>query len=474
MKKTAYLFLAGLCLAAISCSDDAPQPYGPVPTKAQLEWQKMEMNLFVHFGPNTFTGKEWGDGTEPEDIFAPTGLDCRQWTEIASRSGFKGMIITAKHHDGFCLWPNPESVHTVAQCSWRDGKGDVLKELSEACREDGVKFGIYVSPWDRHDPHYGTLSYNDVFVRTLESALGNYGEVFEQWFDGACGEGPNGKRQVYDWLRFNETVGELQPEAVIFSDIGPGCRWVGNERGQAGETSWSTLAVDGFDHSEPLPSRESLNSGDCGGGYWVPSETDVSIRPGWFWRESENGKVKSVRELLDIYYTSVGRNSLLLLNVPPDTTGRFHPADSASLVGFKDALDRIFSVNLASDAKVIADKVRGRKYRPENLLDGDYDTFWACPDTCRSASFILELPEPRTFNRLLLQENIALGQRVTDFTVEALDGDGVWQPLAEGTTIGYKRILLFPQTLSRAVRVSLNGSLACPVLSEAGLYLDSI
>ena len=227
------LIILGCMAAAIlatSCANDAPAPYGPLPTPSQVAWQQMETNMFVHFGPNTFSGKEWGDGTEPEDMFAPDSLDCRQWVRTAKLAGFKGIIITAKHHDGFCLWPNPESVHTVAQSSWRDGKGDVLKELSDACREYGVKFGVYISPWDRHDPHYGTPEYNNVYIRTLQSALTSYGEVFEQWFDGACGEGPNGKRQVYDWPAFNAAVAEMQPGAVIFSDIGPGCRWVGNER----------------------------------------------------------------------------------------------------------------------------------------------------------------------------------------------------------------------------------------------------
>ena len=238
--RSRFLF-AALALSVISCAE---KPYGPVPSPSQLEWQAMEMNMFCHFGPNTFSGKEWGDGTEAEDLFNPTDLDCRQWAATAKAAGFKGILITAKHHDGFCLWPSPVSSHTVAQSAWRDGQGDVLREISDACREYGLKFGVYISPWDRNDPHYGTPAYNDVYVKTLESVLGGaYGPIFEQWLDGANGEGPNGKKQQYDWPLFHETILRLQPQAVIFSDVGPGCRWVGNEKGRAGRTNWAEVSV---------------------------------------------------------------------------------------------------------------------------------------------------------------------------------------------------------------------------------------
>ena len=312
-----FLFASLLMFfVAVSCADvQEIAPFGAVPTPQQVEWQKMEYNMFMHFGPNTFTGVEWGSGMEKEEIFNPTAMDCAQWTRIAKTAGMKGVIITAKHHDGFCLWPNPVSKHTVAQSPWRDGKGDVLKDLSEACRQDELGFGIYISPWDRNDPHYGTDEYNGVFVKTLEHALGNYGRVFEQWFDRACGEGPNGKKQVYDWVLFNGTVDKMQPGAVIFSDYGPGCRWVGNEKGHAGRTCWSTMNVDA-DFKGPVTSRKDLNEGVVGGNTWAPAESDVSIRKGWFWKERENSTVKSLQHLLKIYYETVGRNSLLLLNVP--------------------------------------------------------------------------------------------------------------------------------------------------------------
>ena len=275
---------------------DPPKPYGPVPTPAQVAWQRMEMNMFCHFGPNTFTGLEWGEGTEAEDIFNPTALDCNQWVAVAKQAGFGGIILTAKHHDGFCLWPNPMSTHTVRESAWRNGKGDVLRELSDACKKGGLKFGIYISPWDRNAPTYGTPEYNKVFLKTLRHAHTHYGPIFEQWFDGANGEGPNGKKQVYDWKKFNGQTKKLQPNAVIFSDVGPGCRWVGNEEGTCGRTCWSRLDVQGREPGKNAPSQDTLNAGNYNGACWIPAETDVSIRPGWFWRESEHPK--SVHELL--------------------------------------------------------------------------------------------------------------------------------------------------------------------------------
>ncbi len=466
---------AATVLVAGSCSVRPPAPYGALPSDAQLKWQKMETNMFIHFGPNTFTSAEWGDGTESADVFAPSDLDCRQWAATAKAVGMKGIIITAKHHDGFCLWPNPVSGHTVAQSSWRDGQGDVLKELSEACREYGLEFGVYVSPWDRNDPHYGTDEYNDVFRRTLEDVLGRYGEVFEQWFDGACGEGPNGKVQVYDWNLFNSTVYKMQPDAVIFSNVGPGCRWVGNEYGSAGSTCWGTMNVSWLSSGGNID-RGILNSGEMNGEKWVPAETDVSIRPGWFWRESENSRLKSLGNLMKIYYESVGRNSLLLLNVPPDTRGHIYEADSLRLMAFRAALDYVLSVNYAEGAMISASDVRGdsEMFSPANLLDEDYDSYWAVDDGITTPYVTLEFDSPRTFNRVMLQEYIPLGQRVYSFTVEAMSEDGEWTEIARETTIGYKRIVLVPQTTAVALRVNITGSLACPVLNRLALYQDNI
>lgn len=474
MKRILYTAIS-LMIFTCSCGVQEPAPYGVVPSEAQVEWQKKEYTMFVHFGPNTFTGAEWGSGQEKAEIFNPTALDCGQWASIAKAAGMKGIIITAKHHDGFCLWPNPVSSYTVAQSPWKDGKGDVLKELSKACREYNLEFGIYISPWDRNDPHYGTDEYNNVFVKTLEHALGSYGHVFEQWFDRACGEGPNGKQQVYDWPLFNSTVHKMQPDALIFSDYGPGCRWVGNESGSAGRTCWSTINVN-EDFMGPELSRRDLNEGIKGGNTWAAAETDVSIRPGWFWRESENSKVKSLQHLLKIYYESVGRNSLLLLNVPADTRGLIHEVDSLRLMELRAALDEIFSVDLSEGAEVEADNVRGDsdKFKAQNLLNKDYDKYWATDDDVTKASFVVNLPEARTFNRVQLQEYIPLGQRVSAFSIEALAEDGSWQPIARETTIGYKRIVHVPTTTTTAVRVNIEESEACPVLNGFALFMDNI
>ena len=466
-----------IAVAALAACNTVPPPapYGALPSDAQVEWQKMEYNMFVHFGPNTFTSAEWGDGTESADVFNPTDLDCRQWAATAKAAGMKGVIITAKHHDGFCLWPNPVSQHTVAQSSWRDGQGDVLKELSEACAEYGLEFGIYISPWDRNDPHYGSDAYNDVFVKTLEHALGSYGEVFEQWFDGACGEGPNGKKQTYDWPLFYSTVYKMQPDAIIFSNVGPGCRWVGNEYGSAGRTCWGTMNIGELTPSSPA-NCDILNEGEADGEKWVAAETDVSIRPGWFWKESENAKVKSLQELLKIYYESVGRNSLLHLNVPADTRGHLHEVDSVRLMELRAAIDEIFSTDLAAGASVEACCVRGgsRRYAPANILDADYDTYWATDDDVRKASFTVTLPEARTFNRVQIQEYIPLGQRVAAFSIEALGEDGQWKTIANETTIGYKRIVHTPVTTATAVRVNIEDALACPVINGFALFMDNI
>lgn len=443
MKKTTYL---ALCLLAVvlgaSCAKDAGSP---IPSPAQLEWQQMEYNMFVHFGPNTFSGLEWGQGTEAEDLFNPSNLDCRQWAATAKAAGMKGIIFTAKHHDGFCLWPSKTSTHTVAQSSWRDGKGDVLAEISEACREYGLKFGVYISPWDRNHPAYGTPEYNNVYVQALEEVHSNYGPMFEHWFDGANGEGPNGKKQVYDWDAFHTTVRRFSPDAVMFSDIGPGCRWVGNERGQACETNWSTLDTEGFTPGAGAPPKDTLQQGNVHGAHWIPAETDVSIRPGWFWRESENDKVKSVDELMKIWIESVGRNSLLLLNVPPDNNGRICKVDSLRLMEFRDAREAVFGTDLADGAKI-------RKRQRGKLWE-------------------ITLPEDRSFDYVQLQEDIRFGQRISSFRVEIqAEENGEWLPIAEGTTIGYKRIIPTGPCKAKRLRVVITGSHDRPILQSISLF----
>ena len=329
MKDSSVLLLLCICMAGRTQS-----PFEPLPAAKQLAWQNAPFYLFVHFGPNTFTDLEWGKGSENEEIFNPTAMDCRQWCRIAKAAGASGIIITAKHHDGFCLWPSAYSKHTVAQSKWKNGKGDVLQELSDACREYGLSFGVYLSPWDRNHPAYGTAAYNEVFINMMKEVVAQYGPFFEFWWDGANGEGPNGKKQVYDWHRFESTMREIAPNTMVFSDIGPDIRWVGNENGIAGTTNWNLLDTAGFSRGLGAPPNDTLNRGNVNGRNWIPAECDVSIRPGWFYHAKEDSLVKSPEKLFDIYLKSVGRGANLILNVPPDTRGLISSYDSAALMGF--------------------------------------------------------------------------------------------------------------------------------------------
>jgi alpha-L-fucosidase len=447
------------------------KPYGAVPTPYQMQWQQLEMYLFVHFGPNTFTDQEWGSGKENPDVFQPSDLDCMQWARTAKLAGMKGIIITAKHHDGFCLWPSQYSEHTVAQSSWENGHGDVLKALSAACKAYGLKFGVYLSPWDRNHPAYGSPAYNQVFAHMLEEIYQHYGPVFEQWFDGAKGSGPGVKDQQYDWSLYHSTVKRLQPNVVIFSDVGPGARWVGNEKGMAGATNWSTLNAKGFEPGSHAPSTTSLNQGDIHGDEWIPAECDVSIRPGWFYSPRTDSLVKTTSQLAEIYYGSVGRNANLILNVPPDRRGHFAPEDSLALMRFRQWRDESFANNLALRAKVSASNVRGRSamFSASHLTDGDPGSYWATDDSVTTASLELDFGQPVTCNNVLLREYIRLGQRVSSFTVEVWKG-GKFVQVADGTTIGHKRILRIATQKTSRVRVNITGALACPVLSEIQLY----
>ncbi|MGV8879322.1 MAG: alpha-L-fucosidase [Sphingobacteriaceae bacterium] len=448
-----------------------PAPYGALPSAQQVKWKKMEYYMFIHFGPNTFTDKEWGHGDEDPKVFNPKKLDAKQWAKTAKAAGMKGIIITAKHHDGFCLWPSKFSTHTVRESAWKDGKGDVLKELSEACKAYGLKFGVYLSPWDRNHPEYGTPGYNDIFAKTLKEVLTNYGEVFEQWFDGANGEGPSGRKQKYNWPLFHDVVYKNQPQAIIFSDIGPGCRWVGNESGFAGLTNWSTLNTDGFGMGVSAPSTKVLNEGNEDGKYWIPAECDVSIRPGWFYSPSTNNQVKSVQQLLDIYYASVGRNSNFLLNVPVDRDGLIHPNDSTRLMELKRALDNAFKTNLALGKKVTVSNTRGAalKFGSQQLTDGNDQTYWAANDEIETANVTVDLGKITAINRIVLQEYIPLGQRIKSFSVDYWDGKA-YKQFDKQTTVGFKRILTFPTLRTSKIRINILETKASPVLSEIQIY----
>jgi alpha-L-fucosidase len=440
----------------------------PIPTAPQLAWHNMEYYWFIHFGPNTFTDKEWGHGDEPEDIFNPTELDCRQWAKIAKAAGAKGIIITAKHHDGFCLWPSKYSKHTVRESKWRDGKGDVVKELSKACKEYGLKFGVYLSPWDRNHPKYGTPEYNGVFVNMMKEIFTNYGPIWEFWWDGANGEGPNGKKQEYDWELFRNTIKKLSPNTVVFSDVGPQIRWVGNERGIAGATNWNGLNVEGFTAGAGAPPQDTLNRGNVNGENWIPAECDVSIRPGWFYHKEEDEKVKTPEFLFDLYLKSVGRGSTLLLNIPPDRRGLIHPNDSAALVGFRKLRDNNFGNNLLSKPGiVVVNKSTGK--HTSKMTDGDQSTYEVA-GVNNGTSITIQLKARVAINSIQLQEPIQLGQRISKFRVVLKDANGALLKEIMGTTVGRKRILSFPSVTASSIEILVDESKAVPLISEVAAF----
>lgn len=444
MTKFIFSFAISLVLTIVCFGQNS----NPVPTPHQLKWHNSEYYLFAHFGPNTFTDKEWGHGDEPEDIFNPTELDCRQWCRIAKQAGATGIIITAKHHDGFCLWPSKYSQHTVRESKWKNGKGDVLKDLAAACKEFGLNFGVYISPWDRNHPDYGTEKYNDVFVNMMKELFTNYGPITELWWDGANGEGPNGKKQVYDWKRFKETVRKLSPTTVVFSDVGPDIRWVGNEKGIAGTTNWNMLNIEGFTPGLGAPSTDTLNAGNKYGPHWIPAECDVSIRPGWFYHVEEDNKVKSPEDLFQLYLKSVGRGATLLLNVPPDRRGKFHEIDSAALVQFKQLRMGSFKKDLLKNAKHSLTKQKG--FLKE---------------------IVIQMPTTGKLNCIVLKEDLKKGQNAAKYKIIIYSSRG--EPVKEikGTTVGYKRIISFPVVEAASVKIIIEDSKSAAYLLRTEAYL---
>ncbi|MCC6930419.1 MAG: alpha-L-fucosidase [Gemmatimonadaceae bacterium] len=442
----------------------------PVPTPAQLAWQREELSLFTHFTVNTFTDKEWGDGTESPSIFNPSRFDARAWTRVAREAGFGSLILTAKHHDGFCLWPSRRTNHSVASSPWRDGKGDVVREVADACRADGLKLGVYLSPWDRHEPSYGSgAGYMDFYCAQLEELLTQYGPVAEVWFDGANGEGPNGKRQAYDWPRIHALVRRLQPGAVMFSDAGPDVRWIGNEKGVAGETCWSTIDPASVPYAgyDAPGVGELLQRGDPHGSVWRPGETDVSIRPGWFWHPAEDDKVRSADNLMELYFTSVGRNSKLLLNLPPTRDGLLHSADARALAAFGARRRAMLSRDLARGGQV-----RAGGHDAGAVVSGDGARWWTAPDGATEATIELVLPRPVRCNVLRLQEPIALGQVVERWSL-SLQEDGRWREAARGTTIGYTWLAHLETARADRFRLTLASTLGPLRLSTLALHLDA-
>lgn len=427
------------------------------PSKEQLAWQQMEFTAFLHFGINTFTDNEWGNGTDSPELFNPTELDCEQWARTLKDAGFKMAILTAKHHDGFCLWPTETTEYSVKQSPWRDGKGDVVKELSDACKKHGIKFGVYLSPWDRNAPTYGdSPAYNRLFIAQLSELLTNYGSIDEVWFDGACAEGPNGKKQVYDWEAILSTIRRLQPNAVT-AIMGDDVRWVGNEGGLGRTTEWSVTPYTPKSYSYSAASNSALGleemSKDLGSReliakaerlHWYPSEVDVSIRPGWFYHEWQDRQVRSLGNLVEIYFSSVGRNSVLLLNIPPDRRGLIHEIDAARLKELKAYIDKTFAKNFATNTKYY-----------HGIKAGE--------------SIILNVADGATVNTLLIGEDISKGQRVEEFTIEAYI-NGSWHYIAKGTTVGYKRLIRFSDTAAEKIRVTITNTRKDANISNIGLY----
>ena len=476
MKKTIYAL--GLSLLMVGCATQPNQEYYEkhvefpaeatieqkidmasrlVPTAQQLEWQQMEFTAFLHFGMNTFTGNEWGHGTDSPALFNPSELDCEQWVKALKDGGFKMALITAKHHDGFCLWQTETTEYSVKNSPWKDGKGDVVRELRDACEKYGMKFGVYLSPWDRNAPSYGdSPAYNKFFIAQLTELLSNYGEVHEVWFDGACAEGPNGKKQEYDWTAILAKIRELQPKAVT-AIMGDDVRWVGNEGGLGRETEWSATVIPPGSYTHKKAAKEALGleemSKDLGSRelvakaqevYWYPSEVDVSIRPGWFYHAEQDGQVRSLANLVNIYYRSVGCNSVLLLNIPPDRRGLIHEIDVQRIKELSEYINKTFATNYVEKGN--------QEWAAQVGESKEYDV--------KSGAMV---------NTFLIQEDITKGQRVEDFLVEVYS-NGAWQYATEGTTIGYKRLLRFSDCQPEKVRVTIRGARATANISNVGLY----
>ncbi|MCH7408036.1 alpha-L-fucosidase [Belliella sp. DSM 111904] len=468
-----------LFLLSWACKDPSvPSPVYPIPTERQLIWHKLEYYGFIHFNINTFTDMEWGKGDENPAIFDPTALDTRQWAKVAKEAGMKGLIITAKHHDGFCLWPSKYTEHSVKNSPWKDGNGDLIKELAESCKAEGIGLGIYYSPWDRNHADYGDEAYIDYMKNQLTELLSNYGELFEIWFDGANGGtghygGANEERKVdkrgyYPWESIYELVRKLQPNAVIFGDAGPDVRWVGNEEGHAYPSTWSNLMRDSVYAGMPEYS-EKYARGQENGSHWVPAEADVSIRPGWYYHAYEDHKVKSLSHLLDIYYKSIGQNSALLINFPVDRRGLIHENDVDQIMKLSTKIKEDFETDLIHDAKLTASSKRGKGYEINKVLDDEWKSYWTTKDGITNASVEIEFPGKIIFNRFLIQEYIALGQRVKEFSLE-IQTDNGWENIYKGTTIGAKRILRLEDHKTNKIKLTILDAIAPPTISKIGIF----
>ncbi len=454
-----------------------PKALEPVPTVNQMRWQAMEYYAFIHFSINTYTDMAWGYGNEDPKLFNPVQLDCRQWVRICKEAGMKGVIFTAKHHSGFCLWPSQFTDYSIKNIPWRNGKADIIREMADACKEYSLKFGVYLSPWDRNHPDYGKPEYITYFRNQLKELLTNYGDIFEIWFDGANGGsgyygGANETRKIdrttyYDWPNTYKLVRELQPNIVIWNDGGDRAdlRWVGTEAGFVGETNWSLLKAKGILSDDML--RNGMENGDA----WVPGEVNTSIRPEWFYHKKEDQKVKTLPQLMDTYYNSVGRNGTLLLNFPTMPNGLINKLDEMAALDFAKERNLAFKNNVAINANAHASPVRANdsQFAAKNVIDSDSKTYWATNDNEKTGSIILEFTSPQTFNRVLIQEYISLGQRVKSFSIEAFVNNS-WKEIDRQTTIGYKRILRFPTLTTSKFRLNILDSKSCPLISNIELF----
>lgn len=455
-----YLTLA--FLVSVSLFGQEIKPILPLPSAKQLAWQSLEYYGFIHFNMNTFTDAEWGEGKENPNTFNPTALDCEQWARIAKKAGMKGLILTAKHHDGFALYPSQFTKHSVANSVWRNGKGDVVRDLSNACKKYGLKLGIYLSPWDRYHPAYGTDAYNRVYANMQKELLTQYGPIFEFWYDGANGEGPNGKKQVYDWPLFHSMVEKYQPQAVQFSDSGPDIRWVGNERGYAYDKTWSPINRDEI--YPGYPKFDQYKNGQENGSHWVAPEVDVSIRPGWYYHANQDNKVKSPDSLMKIYVASVGRNSNLLLNIPVDRRGLIHENDSASMMGFAAIRQLGLQNILPKNTKIVSSSaVEG--HLAQGINHPKNGAYWAAKSTDAMPVLSLSFQEPLFMNALLLQEPIALGQRIKKFHVDITNASGETERI-DAQTIGHKRIIPFKQRKVISLKITFDESRGQVLLSN--------
>ena len=486
MRAFLSIILAASCAVnsagAVSAKVGPPEPYGPIPSARQLRWHEMEFYGFLHFSINTFTDKEWGYGDESPALFNPTDFNADQIVATAAAAGMKGLILTAKHHDGFCLWPSKYTEHSVKNSPWRNGRGDVVKEIAAACRKYGLKFGIYLSPWDRNHKDYGRPEYLDYFRNQLRELLTSYGRVFEIFFDGANGGdgyygGARETRRIdrdtyYDWPTTWNLVRALQPDACLFSDAGPDVRWVGNERGVAGDPLWSTLNRNDFAPGRADEAR--LNRGDRPGSDWVPAECDVSIRPGWFYHASEDARVKNAATLVDLYYSSVGRGASFLLNLAPDRRGQIADADVQALREFRRRLDATFGKDYARSARVSASNSRGNddaRFAPGNVIDGRPHTYWSSDDQVTTPELVVDLGREQTFNVVRLREYLPLGQRVEAFALDVWK-DGKWQEFATGTSIGNCKLLRGKPVTTTKVRLRITKAPVCPAVSELALFAE--